>query len=352
MDSGEIELLIQDNSDNNEEIIQYLKENTSENIKYVYNQKHMTVSENFSEGILNSSGKYICMLGDDDTVSSKIIEITKYMDNNNIESAVFNRAYYKWPDVKTKVHNIPNLTIPKCSGKIEIIDPQQELLNCLQKGTISLFKLPEIYQGIVKRSTVDKLYDKCNTYFPGASPDMALAIALSLVVKSHIYVDAPYTLSGYAFNSAGGQGARHQHKGKLKDMKFLPNDIEEKWEVNIPMVWTGSTIYAESAHKALKAMGREDFIKKFNYSYHYAYFLIFEPEYFSYLKPFLKGKLITKLQIFYYMIGIFLMRSNVFIKNFLSTKFNLTNNKLFDNIHTSDEASKIVDQFIETQNII
>lgn len=349
MDNGEVELVIQDNSDKNEEIIQFLSMNPSYNIKYYHYKEHMPISQNFNIGVLNSLGKYVCMIGDDDTISSNLIEFVKYMDINDIDSAIFNKAKYHWPDLKFRTHKIPSLIVPKCSGEIININIQEELEKCLRKGTTSLSKLPQVYQGVVKRNTLDKIFVKCNTYFPGASPDMAIAIALSLVVKSHVYVDMPYIVSGQAFNSAGGKGARHEHSGRLKDIKWLPRDIEENWEVRIPMIWTGSTIYAESTHKSLKAMEKEDLIKKFNYSYQYAHFLSFNPQYRKYLKEILKGKVFIKMKILIYGLKIFLQRSIIFLKNIFITKLGISRDNIYENIKTSYDASEIIDDFIENK---
>jgi len=349
IDTGDIELVIQDNSDDNKEILDFLSSNYSENINYCYYQKHMSVSDNFNLGILNSTGMYVCMIGDDDNFSIKIIEVAKYMKENEIESTIFNKASYNWTDIKFRIHKIPNLTIPKCTGMIKKINPEIELIRCLNKGTTTLLKLPEIYHGIVKRTTLNKIYDKCNTFFPGASPDMACAISLSLIVKSHVYIDAPYTISGHGYDSAGGKGARHAHKGRLNDVAWLPDDIEETWESKIPMVWTGATIYAETAHKALVAMGREDLIKKFNYPYQCAFFLVFDPQYRNYLKPLLKGKVCKKAKVFLNMIKVLAKRINVFIRNYFTANLKLTRNQIYEDILTSHEASKIVDEFIETQ---
>lgn len=351
MDNGEVELVIQDNSDDNEEILQFLGSSFSENIKYYYYKKHMTVSDNFSIGILNSSGMYVCMLGDDDTVSSKIVEIVKYMKTNDIDSAIFNKAKYNWPDMEFRSHNMPSLIVPKFTGKIKTINPRKELIKCLRIGATSLIKLPEIYHGVVRRTTLDKIFNKCNTYFPGPSPDMAIAIALSLVVESHIYVDAPYTLAGQAYVSAGGKGARHEHKGRLKGMKWLADDIEDKWEPKIPMIWTGSTIYAESAHKALLAMGREDLIEEFNYQYHYARFACFNSEYKEMLKPLLKRDAWSKVGFLFYTIEIFILRSRLFIKNIFTARMGLSNDLIYQDLATSNEASKIIDDIIYNSNI-
>lgn len=346
MDNGEVELIIQDNSEENLDFLNYLSGINSENIKYYHHKNHLTVVENFDKGILNASGDYISMIGDDDTYSTKIIDIVKYLKENNIESAIFNKAKYKWPDLEFHYHQLPSLTIPKFSSRIISISPEKELIKCLEKGAVSLGKMPEIYHGIVKRSTLDQVFNKCNTYFPGASPDMAIAVALSLVVKTHVYIDAPYTISGHAYKSAGGQGARHKHKGKLSEIEWLANDIEDHWEKKIPMIWTGPTIYAESALKAMKNMGFEKGIKKFNYQYHYAWFAIFHPESKNLIQPYNNKSGLRKVKFITYSMQIIVLRFKNFLKNILMTRFNITNNKVVDNLQNSNEASIKIDEVL------
>lgn len=277
IESDCIELLIEDNSDSETEIENLVEKYSDSRVKYYHIPEKRTVSENFTQGILHSNGKYVCMLGDDDAFSTRILEIAEYMKKHEIESAIFNKAFYKWPDYQTFSHKFkflnvipPSLTIDKCHGRIIEIDVQKELEKCLRRGAVSLGKMPEVYHGIVERKILNKIYHKCGTFFPGESPDMAVAAALSLVVKKHIYVDIPFTISGQCYSSAGGQGGRHQHKGDLKEKKFLSDNVVENWEKNIPLIWTPETIYADSFHKALKNMGREKLLEKFNYTYNYA----------------------------------------------------------------------------------
>ena len=69
----------------------------------------------------------------------------------------------------------------------------------------------------------------------------------------------------------------------------IANDVEEKWNKNIPKLWLGNTIWPESAVKALEAMGAGDFIEKMNWYAVYARMLLKYGEYRSYTMQFIHG---------------------------------------------------------------
>ena len=80
-------------------------------------------------------------------------------------------------------------------------------------------------------------------------------------------------VSGYGYDSARGQGNRQQHYGKLTNMPWLPKDILQRWDKNLPEIFSGETITAQSLIESLKRMGRKNLAAKYNYSSFYAIFL-------------------------------------------------------------------------------
>jgi len=320
MNRDETELVIQDNTKNNSEI-----------------------------GISNSTGRYLCILGADDNVSSKLLSVAKYLDQNNYESVVFHKAAYNWPGMKFRAHKkLPALTIPNCGGEIIDINIQQELNDLLKSGMTSLGRLPEPYHGIVKREVLEKVFKLTRSFVPGACPDMAMAVALSQVVKKHILIDSPITISGHSYNSAGGKGARGDHKGQLKAMNFLPSSIEQTWPTQIPKIWTDVTIYADSAHSALIAMNEFDKFEKFNYAANYANLISFFPEYWNLVKPFIKKNVKLQIEVALHSGKIFTKRLYVYIKNWITANFGISRNKIFYDVKTSFDASELVDNYINT----
>jgi len=283
-----IELVISDNSNTNELCFDYLKKISNNNIKYYHSQVQMSQAENCNYAISKCNGKFVTLLGDDDCISAKILDVTKYMEEMNIQSSYFTKIIYRWPDVELSKENIRNkltanahLRIPVVTGKITSLNTTDELVRCLQEGFHRLGKMPRVYHGIIEKKILDTVYTKTGTYFPGPSPDMASSVALSLVVSSHVIIDYPYIFSGQGFNSAAGLGLRNKHKGNLSEIHFLPKNIEDLWDNRIPKIWTGETIYIISAISALKSMSREDLINKTDFSNHYANFLSNHREYKS-----------------------------------------------------------------------
>ena len=75
----DIELVIQDNSETNQEIKEFIENNNYNNVVYNYDSRTMPVIENSDLAIKNASGKYICFMGDDDLLSSRLIDFVRLL---------------------------------------------------------------------------------------------------------------------------------------------------------------------------------------------------------------------------------------------------------------------------------
>lgn len=342
-----IEFIIQDNTEKNKEIIEYINKEKKENLKYFHIKENISMSENFNRAILNASGEYILILGADDNISSKILDVVKYIDLNDIESAIFKKAKYNWPGMKFRIHqNLPNLIIPRSKDVIREINCEKEFIRLLKRGMVSIGKLPNPYHGIVKRDLLIQVFKITGTCVPGASPDMAMAVALTQIVKKHVIVELPYVLSGHSFNSAGGKGARREHKGDLKNKNFLPLNVEENWPRKIPKLWTNPTIYADSLFSSLKSMNKEEKLHKFNYLANYSNIISFFPEYKQILNDFIDKKPNIYFKIFFNLFLIFILRLRVFLINVWISNFTIFGKRTYKNINNSLEASKVLDNYI------
>lgn len=257
-----IELVIQDNTEDNKEFEGYLNDHSFPFIHYYWDDKQYTVCENSDLGVLHAKGEYICFVGDDDIVSRHLIGFIEKMQEEGIDGAIFNRAVYDWPGVTRVATHTFNVTIPRFTGEKIHLNGTKEQHKILQRCGTSLGRLPSLYQGVIRKSVLDKVRDACGTYFP-PSPDMGIAIVLPYYIGEYVYCDLPLVSSGASPKSAAGLGAKHQHKGELKNKSFLPSDIEEQWEKRIPMIWTAETIYAQSIFAALKNAKRNTIL---NYS--------------------------------------------------------------------------------------
>lgn len=274
----EIELVISDNSSDNSEFVKFLKELNDRRIKYVYTKEYLSVCDNADKAILLSTGEFVNMIGDDDGNQREIVEIAHYMKQHSIDSLNCYRCQYRWPGLKAVYFsNAGTLKIKKTKGHMQEIDVKTELKNILKQGASSTYgKLPCVYNGIVKRSLLDKVYEKTGSFFPGPSPDMANAIALSLLAEKHMYLDYPISWAGKSANSAGGMGATHKHSLEIENVPWLSKQTVNEWDKRIPKYWTSVSVWADSALKALYHMGRSDMIKEyFSFEAVYGRFLAF-----------------------------------------------------------------------------
>ena len=270
--SDELEIVIQDNTYDNHKFIEYQKQLDPNIVRYFHESKQLTISENSDRAILNSRGKYVCFLGDDDGTTPEIFNAVKWMENNNIDAAICSPVYYRWPDAYGV--SGAELRLRKYSGLYQIKECKKVLKLCMKDGFTWRDGLPGVYHGIVSRRALDMIYRQAGTFFPGASPDIANCIAVCLTVEKYLEIDYPIIINGAGKSHGGGD---YRADISLRKLPFLPEDIIENWEDRIPKAWTATTIWCESSVKALKRMGRYDLLGQINYNYMYSVFISLYP---------------------------------------------------------------------------
>jgi hypothetical protein len=192
----------------------------------------------------------------------------------------------------------PALALDCSNCSIHSIESKKMLKTVLNNGLQDIKYLARVYHAFISRTVLQQVYDKLGTYFPGPSPDMANAIACTLLIKKYVYIRLPIIISGYSFKSAGGMGLRNAHKGSLKEQKHLPSNIEERWDNRIPKFWLGYTIWPQSALDAFHAMGADEMSLKMNYYAMYAKIYLRYKDYRFVIKDYTQG-LIPKLKLIY-----------------------------------------------------
>lgn len=321
---GKLELVIQDNSDNNIEIKTFLDEYKFSFVKYFYTKENLSVAANSDLAIRNSSGEYVSFIGDDDGVTKYIVDCCSWMKANEIECVVPKGYSFQWSDAisSTKILNSAgSLKYRRPNNKITIETTQGALNKLLDSGCTKRDFIPLLYHGVVKRSVLERVWDKCNSYFPGASPDMANGVALSLVMEKFAFVTFPVVFSGVSkFVGGGARGMKHRAETDFSKLPFLPANISEIWNKRVPKIWTGASIWCESAIQSFTAMGREDYIDKINFEFLYAYFASRYTYYKSMAYELSSNKLVM-----------FIRSSLLLFKRYINAAFRLFNKKLFGN---------------------
>jgi len=295
-ESNEIELVIQDNSDDNSEFAKFVSQSGLDWLKYFYCSEELTSIENFDKGILNCTGEYICFIGDDDGVTRHIIECARWMKKNNIEAARSSKTFYFWPEVISR-----GLIACETSDKvIEYLNPIEELKHILNEGCQFLENIPVTYAGLVKREVLCRIYSNFNTFFPGgASADIANGVALCFYVKRYAKINIPIIITGTS-RQTGGVSNRNRPL-PFSEVPFISKSVADNWEGMLPQFWLGSIVWPESAIKSLRALGKESFILELDFNKIMARTVVHYKLSREELKPFVRSEAKVEIYILKYM---------------------------------------------------
>jgi hypothetical protein len=278
--SSDVEVIVHDNS-GDRRLENALAGLPDGRLRYYHVSQPMDVVANFSAATELSRGEYVTAIGDDDGVTSSLVEATQWGADHDADAIVSTRpAQYYWPDLKFRYYGSAfsgTLEIRSFTGAVSLIEPQRELQKCLDAAGSRLFNLPRVYYGCVRRSCLERVREYTGRYYPGPSPDVSSAVAVSKWVKRAYCFDYPLFVPGSSRQSTAGLGAAKLHHGRLEDFPHLPAWSLKDWSEMVPRFFSGPTIWAEDVVHALVTTGQENLLGRFNIPLLYALCLTFHP---------------------------------------------------------------------------
>ena len=256
---NDVEIIVRDNSATpqvEEFKYRYAAQN---NIVYVHDSIHVSQSGNVDKAVQMARGEFVTWIGDDDGIAGGLLEIVEWMGRKQIDAIYPGFSTYLWPgvslryDPSTKQGHLytPELMPPR------LTNVQEQRSAVLAAGCTSLECLPRLYYGVVRKALLDQLRLRAGDCFPGPSPDMANAFALSYLDMKFVVTTLPIFIAGNSKKSAAGLGLRGRHIGEIDTLPFLPSETGKMWNRRIPYFWSGPTIWCQSAYSAAKRMGDE-----------------------------------------------------------------------------------------------
>jgi glycosyltransferase involved in cell wall biosynthesis len=252
------------------------------NVVYRHDANPVSQSENYERGVAMARGDFVTMIGDDDGVAGGLCQIADWMDRHRLDAFFPGFCVYLWPGVEGRLGAVNpdgQLSVPPASAP-RLVDAEAQRRAVLAQGCTSLEGLPRLYYGLIRRSCLDEVRRRAGACFPGPSPDMANAYALSYTVGRMAVAELPVFIAGNSRKSNAGLGLRGHHVGEIPDLPFLPRDTAERWNRRIPFFWSGQTIWCQSAYAAASALGRaQEFEAANDYRALYARVLVFQPRY-------------------------------------------------------------------------
>lgn len=252
---AELELVVQDNSDDNREILNFLKNINADNIKYFYISQPLTMSQNGELAINNATGEYVCYIGDDDGVCRNIVDCAMWMKKNDINAVYNSNLSFLWGS---------GVKYRRPFNGYTIHSSEEELHKLMTNGmNLLLTNMPLIYHGIVKKTILNSIQEKYGTLFPSVPPDISGSICLATVIEKYCELYTPVIINGASSMTGGGVIARGGVL-PLNEVGFITQKEIDEWSPLIPPIWCGNYGWAESGIKTIKHVGREDLLKSLN----------------------------------------------------------------------------------------
>ena len=263
-----LEIIVQDNSDDNileKEFEDYIRD---KKIIYNYVEEKIAGVDNYNNAMEFVSGKYICAIGDDDVVLPNIIDLVQWMENQNIDIVIPTKEnVYFWPDARTKNRRDGLLWIQKSSGKKELCNTQNGVIQTLKNGGQNYLRseMACSYHGIVRTELMRKVKEKTGRYYGGLSPDIYSATCLSLLPDIRVMkIDFPFTFPGVCPSSTSADSVKGRHIGNLADAPhFVGLQNKYEWDARVPEIYSVQTIWCETMLHALRKMGRDDLVDQY-----------------------------------------------------------------------------------------
>lgn len=250
-----IELLIQDNSDDNSEILDFLSGKELISTIYHHDSDKLSMGENAERGINKAAGDYVCFIGDDDAVCRNIADCAEWMKRNHIEAVRSLYLNYSWNEGKGE--KCGSVYFDDISYDCILGNPIKELKRVLNDGVPNFEYMAKIYHGIVKKAVLEDVQKNGDCLFPGPTPDMSGAVSIAFFINKYAILNIPIVIPGMSSMVGGGVMGKVL---KLEDVKFI-NDIDRnKWPSDYPPLWATELIWPVCAINALKNVHQESCI--------------------------------------------------------------------------------------------
>jgi Glycosyl transferase family 2 len=280
-DDANLEVIVQDNSET-ASLKDFVAILGDKRIRYRYNAKPLSMHENFELGIDDARGEFVCAIGDDDGIMVRAALASLREAKAEGADAVLTEMYsYSWPGTRHKIWG--EMGGPVFIQRVfpaeqkHVVNAKAEVEKLFKNGSIGgLGFLPRVYQGYVSKNSLDALKQHSGTYFPGGSPDLANAVGIVPFVQKVLFDPSVTLITGHSPRSGGGQGSAGRHHAELEKTSHLPAATIRDWDPGIPRFWSGTTIYAQTAVEAAKAVGLTP-VTAFNYARVCVACFIFQP---------------------------------------------------------------------------
>lgn len=272
--SSELQIVVHDTSNDECLLAQWASSQSDSRLLYLHWSERLSMTENHEHALALAEGEYICLIGDDDCVSSWIVQVAEFARENSIACLTPSiTAMYSWPDFRTRLlgrAHAGRLYLDSFDGALESRESRAGLRTTLRMACQGTDELPKLYHGLVRRDLLDSLRLKHGRVFFGTSPDMSAAIGIALMVERHHVINLPFTLPGASSGSNTGRSAMNKHKGDLEKDEHMQPFKDLHWPDVLPRFFSVETVWAHAAWESLNVAEAQKELEEFSLKRLYA----------------------------------------------------------------------------------
>ena len=283
IESDRLQVIVHDTSTDDCRLRAWVETVDDSRLLYQHCAERLSMTDNHERALEYARGEYVCLIGDDDSVSELILDVADYARSRDIDCITPQvKAAYSWPDFRTSLlggAHAGRLYLEEFTGEAQWMGTGQALEELLLRAGQGTDGLPKLYHGLVRRALIQRVVFANGRLFWGTSPDMSAAVALALATDSFLLMDIPFTLPGASGGSNTGRSALKSHKGDLHSDEHMRPFKNLRWPEQIPHFFSVETVWAHAAWETLMACGRHDLVERFNWPRLYALTLFNHGEY-------------------------------------------------------------------------
>jgi hypothetical protein len=279
LDTDEVEVVVLDTSDDGSVGAAFADSIADRRLVYRWCAPPLDIIATFNTAVDLARGHYVCLIGDDDAVLPKIVDVARDALERNIDVVSTRGISYQWPDFQSRYfgsRHAGKVYVAKYTGKAWYGDLEDSLQRCaINYGQMrQMLWLPRVYTGLFRKSVVEASRSLRPNFFGGVCPDVYGAIAAASFAKKWCIADYPLILPGSSAASTAGMSSTGKHSSELSEVEHFKAFTHLDWPAEIPRFWTVETVWAAGAWAALRDHNREDLLKQFDLSCVYAQAMI------------------------------------------------------------------------------
>ena len=245
-------------------------------------QTPSNLTKNHNDAVALAEGEYVCIIGDDDCLTSAAIDAAKWASANRVPVVSQTQtSIYAWPDFRSMLArsgHASRLYVPRRAGRARWRNAKADLNAALARALQSTEAMPRCYHGIVRRDLLEQVRDRTGNYFHGSSPDMSGAVAMSCLIDRYCEVALPLSISGISSGSNSGRSAMNTHKGELSAESQTDSFQSEGWTPGVPRFFAVETVWAHAGLETLQRL-RPEALTDFDFARLHALCKVRHPEF-------------------------------------------------------------------------